>query len=62
MQFLLDNPDVVEEKKKLALERIQQNYTWEKVASEYEALFFKMVGSKVRITQGKKVEQVFEQV
>ena len=61
MQFLLDNPDVVEEKRKLALERIQQNYTWEKVTSEYEALFFKMVGGKVRITQGKKVEQVFEQ-
>ena len=62
MQYLLDNPDIVEEKKKLALERVQQNYTWGKVAADYETLFYKMVGGKVRVAQEKSVEQVFEQV
>jgi len=62
MQYLLDNPGVVKEKKKLALERVQQNYIWEKVTSGYEELFFKMVGGKVKATQEKRVEQVFEQV
>lgn len=62
MQFLLDNPVVVEEKRELALKRIRQNYTWEAVAADYEKLFFEMSNREVKESQVKTMEQVCEEV
>lgn len=42
LQALLDNPEVVQKHRKLALERVCQQYTWERICSGYETLFQKM--------------------
>jgi len=42
MQFLLDNPEDVEEFGKKARERIVKNYSWGRVTSDYEQLFKKL--------------------
>ena len=60
IQFLLDNPEVVNEKREMAIARIQQNYTWEKITSDYEGLFVKMLNGKVKETKVEKVEQICE--
>lgn len=39
MQYLVDNPSVVAEFQKKAIERISDNYSWDKVVNAYEKLF-----------------------
>lgn len=39
MQYLLDNPEAVKSLGQKAVDRIKQNYSWEKVTEDYEALF-----------------------
>jgi len=43
IQYLCDNPDVVEKYRESARERVQERYSWEKVTRDYEKLFKKMV-------------------
>jgi len=42
LQVLLDHPEVVRKHRSLALERVCQQYTWERICSGYETLFKKM--------------------
>lgn len=42
MQYLTDNPDVVEEYRKKVLVRIKETYTWDRITDSYEQLFEKM--------------------
>jgi len=44
MQYLLDNPDLVKQLGEKATQRIRENYSWEKVAEDYERLFVRMAG------------------
>ncbi len=46
MQYLLDHPKEVQNLGKKAVERIEKNYSWEKVTSEYEALFKRLAKTK----------------
>lgn len=46
MQYLLDNPEEVAALGKKAVERIKANYSWEKVADNYEALFNRLAGKE----------------
>ena len=46
IQFLLDNPEVVEKYRNLAVKRIAQEYTWEKITNDYERLFMRMLRLK----------------
>ena len=39
IQFLINNPDKVQESKRKAIRRIQENYTWDRITDQYEALF-----------------------
>ncbi|MDZ7261137.1 MAG: glycosyltransferase [candidate division KSB1 bacterium] len=43
IQFLVDHPEVVERYRELAIKRIKEKYTWEKVTNGYETLFKKML-------------------
>ncbi len=43
MIFLMENPQIVKEKKLLAIQRIKDGYAWEKVTEEYESLFKKIL-------------------
>ncbi|MFQ5706574.1 MAG: glycosyltransferase [bacterium] len=45
MQYLLDHPEVVTTAGQRAMQRIQEHYSWDKVAADYEQLFFKLVKS-----------------
>ena len=62
IQYLLENPKLVEEKRKMAIERIEQNYTWDKIASDYEVLFLKMAKAEKRPAKVTSTEQVCEEV
>lgn len=42
MQYLLDNPDIIDAYKKRAKMRIKARYSWEKVITDYERLFEKL--------------------
>ncbi len=42
MQYLLDNPIVVEKAGKKSVKIIEENYTWERVADAYENLFIQL--------------------
>jgi glycosyltransferase involved in cell wall biosynthesis len=42
MQYLLDNPDIIDAYKKRAQMRIKARYSWEKVITDYERLFEKL--------------------
>lgn len=46
MQFLLDHPEVVASYGQKAVERIKKYYTWDKIADEYQKLFFKLCKSR----------------
>jgi GT2 family glycosyltransferase len=39
IEFLLQNPEIVERYRKLARERVERIYDWEKIAKRYEELF-----------------------
>ncbi len=47
MIFLMENHSLLKKKKPLAIQRIKDGYTWEKVTEEYEALFKKNI-AKIR--------------
>ncbi len=61
MLYLLRNPEIVEEKRQMAVRRILQNYTWEKISSDYENLFYKMV-SNGKATEVETAKHVYEKV
>ena len=42
MQYLVDNPDVVEKYRTRAVKRIEEAYTWDRITESYEKLFIKM--------------------
>ncbi len=62
IQYLLENPKFVEEKRKTAIKRIEQNYTWDKIDSDYEDLFLKMAKAEKRPAKVTSTEQVCEEV
>ncbi|MBN1466493.1 DUF1972 domain-containing protein [candidate division KSB1 bacterium] len=39
MQYLLDNPKLVEERRRVVLQRVRANYNWERITQQYESLF-----------------------
>ena len=42
MQYLLDHPEVVTSTGHKAQQRVMENYTWDKITSDYEKLFLKL--------------------
>jgi len=48
MQYLVDNPAVVESYRSKAVARIKQAYTWDRIAENYEKLFYRMNGRHKR--------------
>lgn len=40
---VLGNPHLVSEMRKKAVERIKENYTWDKIVNQYEKLFYQML-------------------
>ena len=46
MQMLIDHPQLVERYRALAVRRIEENYTWDKVTEQYERLFTRLVTGK----------------
>ncbi len=46
IQFLLDNPDEVEQARERSRKRIEEKYTWDRVTEAYERLFKKLVAGK----------------
>ncbi|MGB2963494.1 MAG: DUF1972 domain-containing protein [Anaerolineales bacterium] len=47
LNYLLHNPDVVEDYRKKAYSRAKQKYSWEKVTDEYERLFYKITDNNI---------------
>ncbi|NLE75896.1 MAG: glycosyltransferase family 1 protein, partial [Chloroflexi bacterium] len=45
LQGLLSAPGQIAQYRRLAAERVQQVYSWERVTDEYEALFHGLLGS-----------------
>lgn len=62
IQYLVDNPEIVSEKREMAVERIRKNYTWDKVTKDYESLFYRMLNQEVKESKAEQVEQVLENV
>ena len=52
MQTLLDQPELVERYRALAVRRIEENYTWDKVTEQYERLFIRLVNGRLAHTAG----------
>ena len=46
LQYLIDNPQELEKYGALAKKRIEENYSWEVVANQYEKLFESLVKKK----------------
>lgn len=46
LQKLLDNPELVEQQRQLALERVNAHYSWEHVTDEYEKLCWELLDKK----------------
>ena len=46
MQYLLDNPQIIEKLGKKALKRVKEKYTWYTVTNSYEKLFKKLKSHK----------------
>ncbi len=42
LQYLLDHPEVVEEYRQRALQRVQKYYTWDAVTDAYERMFYEL--------------------
>ncbi|RMD93249.1 MAG: glycosyltransferase family 1 protein [Calditrichaeota bacterium] len=61
IQYLLDHPEVVEEKRGEAVERIKQFYTWEKVTDGYEKLFYEMINGSAEINKQPEMESICEE-
>lgn len=62
IQYLLEHPEIVEEKRIKALNRIRQSYTWEKITSEYESLFKNLVNGVADRKVYTKKETICERV
>lgn len=62
IQYLLENPGLVEEKRRMAVARIKQKYTWDKISSDYEDLFYRMVKAEKQPSNVSSPEQVCEEV
>ncbi|MFQ5825241.1 MAG: glycosyltransferase [bacterium] len=60
MQYLLDYPEIVAEKRKEAMNRVRQNYTWDKITSKYEALFKNLLNGAVDKRKYSKLETICE--
>jgi glycosyltransferase involved in cell wall biosynthesis len=52
LQMLLDQPVLVEDYRKKAIERVEQHYNWDQVTDAYEALFCHLVSGNSQ-TEGK---------
>jgi glycosyltransferase involved in cell wall biosynthesis len=52
IQLLIDQPQTVERYRALAVRRIEDNYTWDKVTEQYERLFSRLVNGKYTHTPG----------
>ncbi len=52
MQMLVDQPQMVERYRALAVRRIEENYTWDKVTEQYERLFMRLVNGRRAHTAG----------
>lgn len=50
MQLLIDQPQMVERYRALAVRRIEENYTWDKVTEQYERLFLRLVQGRLAHT------------
>ncbi|MBN1559550.1 DUF1972 domain-containing protein [candidate division KSB1 bacterium] len=46
MQFLFDNPQLVEERRSVVLQRVRANYNWGRITRQYEQLFYKVAHLK----------------
>ena len=44
IEYLLNNPNIVQKYRKLAIKRIEEQYTWKRIILEYEKLFMKTLG------------------
>jgi len=42
MQMLLDNPDIVRQRRRIVVQRVREKYSWNRVAEQYEKLFKKV--------------------
>lgn len=51
IQYLLDSPQIVEEYKTKASERIKNTYSWDKIVADYEVLFENMNNGKNSVTE-----------
>ncbi|RME00926.1 MAG: glycosyltransferase family 1 protein [Calditrichaeota bacterium] len=48
IQYLVDHPEKVKRARRLARERIEQHYTWERIAEAYEKLFQRLYLQKTK--------------
>ena len=48
IQFMVDNPEIIAEKRKMAIDRIKQNYTWDKITEDYEKLFKNLLNGEAK--------------
>jgi len=48
LQHLLDHPDLVEEYRRRAQERVQRYYTWDAVTDAYERMFYELMARRRR--------------
>ena len=55
LQFLIANPSVREEAGKAAKRRIQEQYQWEKIAHDIEAVYFSMLGRQGAAAAARKL-------
>ncbi|MCD4676524.1 MAG: glycosyltransferase family 4 protein [Desulfobacula sp.] len=44
LEYLIENPEKVREKKKIAREHVLNNYSWDTIADQMEELYFSIVG------------------
>jgi glycosyltransferase involved in cell wall biosynthesis len=42
LQMLLDNPNIVQQRQRIVLERVRARYSWDRVAEQYDELFQKV--------------------
>lgn len=54
LQHLIDNPDLVAERRKMSLAQAQQNYTWDVTTDQYFALFESTLAARSRARRVEK--------
>jgi len=60
IQMLLDQPQLVEKYRALAVRRIAENYTWDKITEQYERLFIRLVNGRLAGTTGNGAKESYE--